>query len=430
MRVLISGAGIAGPTLAYFLAKTGASITVIERSPELLPNGHSIDIKGSAVAVIKKMGLIESIREAYTSEKGSHFIGSDEKLVAAFPVREGMGGTLSANYEILRADLAGILYKASKGLANVEYRFGQTIEEVVSNDKDSVTVRLDNAEVLNYDLLVLADGQWSRTRQLVFPSKDLTVIDKNMYGAYWTIPQAIQDDEWRKIYIGLQSRIVSTRPDPYGGTRALVTTMPCSDAEREAWQGVSRKGKTAQLELLKEKFADAGWQTQKLLDEAEGSPDFHFQPVQQIKMATWSSERVVCLGDTAYAPSPLTGMGTSLAILGAYVLAGELSKFTTSTSSISSSTSSSSSSAEEHPRRALQEYERKLRPFVEETQKIPSFIPAVAHPKTAFKRDLLHGFLWTVAKVCDGLALVPWVVRMFDREDKEDFPLPRYERLD
>jgi 2-polyprenyl-6-methoxyphenol hydroxylase-like FAD-dependent oxidoreductase len=106
----------------------------------------------------------------------------------------------------------------------------------------------------------------------------------------------------------------------------MFSQMPCNDAQKRAWQAASKSDKQAQGKLLRSEFANAGWEAQRLLDTIYQGPDFYFQPIQQIKMSKWSNSRVVCLGDAAYAPTPLTGAGSSLAILGAYVLAGELTK--------------------------------------------------------------------------------------------------------
>lgn len=127
MRVLISGAGIAGPTLAYFLAKTGARITVVEKAKYLLPHGQNVDMEGSALTVIKKMGLMDLVRKFNTTEKGTQFIDPKGQPFAQLPVRQDAAVSLSSQFEILRADLAKILYEAAKDHPNVDYLFDTTI---------------------------------------------------------------------------------------------------------------------------------------------------------------------------------------------------------------------------------------------------------------------------------------------------------------
>ncbi len=186
--------------------------------------------------------------------------------------------------------------------------------------------------------------------------------------------------------------------------------MPCNDAQKQAWQEASKGGKEMQEKLLRKEFADVGWQAPRLLETVGQSPDFYFQAVQQIRMSTWSSSRVVCLGDAAHAPTPLTGMGTSLAIIGAYILAGELSKLGDS----------------EHPSKALQAYDIALRPLVERIQNIPFFVPAIVHPKMAWKRWLLQTAVWAVSKA----VAIPWLVSRFESSSKDPFALPQYPNLD
>ena len=411
MRVLISGAGIAGPTLAWFLARVGARITVVEKSQSLLPFGQNVDISGSARTVIQKMGLTDEVRRCHTTEMGSQFINPQGLPFAPFPVSQGFSASLTSEFEILRADLANILYKATKDLSNVNYMFGTTIKQVIANGNDRVEVELNDGKLLqDVDLLVAADGQWSKVRRQCFPADSVEVVDQGMYGVYWTIPRLPTDNDWWNIYLALGSRIITMRPDPHGSIRALVTCMPGSDAQKLAWQRASKSDRQTQEELVRMEFADAGWQTRRLLDAMSEAPDFYFQSVQQIRMSKWFHSRVVCLGDAAYAPSPLTGMGTSLAILGAYVLAGELSKLNDG----------------EHPSKALRAYESIFRPFVTEQQQIPFFVPSIAHPETVWKRWLFHSFMWTLSKI----VAIPWVARRLDHGNAEDFPMPEYPRFD
>lgn len=414
MRVLISGAGIAGPTLAWFLAKVGAEIDIVEKSSTLRSNGHAVDFKGSARMVIKKMGLLDDIKRSSTTEKGTLFIGQDGTPFATFPADqgtwEGQSASLTSNIEILRGDLVAILYKTTRDHPNIHYYFGTTVKNVITNDKDSVKVELSNGEVRDYDVLVAADGQWSRIRKECFPSEYVQVTDMGMYAAYWTVPRLRSDDDWWSIYVALRSRLISIRPDPHGTMRALVTCMPGDESQRMLWQEASKSDRQAQEALLKREFADAGWQAERTLHALDQAPDLYFQAIQQIKMAQWSTSRIVCLGDTAYAPTPLTGMGTSLAMVGAYILAGELSELDDG----------------EAPFKALEAYEKTFRPVVEKEQKIPPFVPGIAHPKTAWERWLLGTFLWLLSK----MVAIPWLARKANEADKDEFEWPLYPKLD
>ncbi|KAI1078392.1 hypothetical protein F5B20DRAFT_547960 [Whalleya microplaca] len=411
MRVLISGAGIAGPTLAWFLARTGARVTVVEKSRSLLPHGQNVDLQGAALTVINKMGLMDQIRRFNTTEKGTQFIDPKGRPFAPLPVKEGYQNSLTSEFEILRGDLAMVLYEATKDHSNINYFFGTTIKTVITNDDDTVKVELNNSEVHEFDLLVAADGQWSKLRQQCFPPEYVNVVNLGTYVVYYTIPRQSIDNDWWNVYLGLGSKLITLRPDPHGSIRAMFSRMPRSDAQKKAWLEVSRGGRRAQEELVKREFADAGWQAPRILDAMEQAPDFYFQVLQQVKMTKWSNSRVVCLGDTAYAPSPLTGNGTLLAINGAYVLAGELSKLNEG----------------EHPARALEAYESTFRPFVEESQKIPFIFPGIAHPETAWARWLYQTIAWGLSKA----AVIPWLASRFsDVESHEDkLPWPEYKKL-
>jgi 2-polyprenyl-6-methoxyphenol hydroxylase-like FAD-dependent oxidoreductase len=410
MRVLISGAGIAGPTMAWFLAKTNAHITIVEKSHSLLSQGQSIDIQGSAIAVVENMGLMNQIRQFNTTEKGTQFIGANGQPFALFPVVEGSFSSLTNELEILRGDLATILYEATKDHSNVNYLFNTVVSRVVSNDHRAVKVVLSNGDVREFDLLVAADGQWSNIRKQCFPPEYVSIVDMDMYTAYWTIPRIPSDNDWWNIYSALNSRIIALRPDRQGTTRALITKMPCNRIQRKMWQEASRSDRQTQEDLLRAQFVDAGWQIKRLLDNMPQALDFHFQAIQQIKMSQWSYNRIICLGDAAYAPCALSGMGTSLAITGAYVLAGELSKLNDG----------------EDPSKALKDFETIFRPFVEETQKISSFIPAIAHPETAWKRWLLQALLSLLSKAVSMAMMIPWLAQKLHHTSDEGFPLPQY----
>ncbi|UZJ52036.1 hypothetical protein CBS101457_001356 [Exobasidium rhododendri] len=418
MKVLISGAGIAGSSLATLLAKTGASITVVEKAASLLPHGQNVDIQGAAVTAVQKMGLLEQVRKANTTEMGTRFVDTNGKQYGILPLQaSSANASFTSEFEILRGDLAKILYEAADNNSNVNFLFGTTIGSVLSNTEDDVNVSFSNGKTEHFDLLILADGQWSKVRKQVFPVESVRVNDLGMYVAYCTVPAQPEDNRFWNIYVALRSRVVTTRPDPYGTIRAMFSIMPRNDEQKAAWQRASRSDRQTQEDLLKKEFTDAGWLSQRFLRDMSSAPDFYFQAIQQIKMDAWSEGRIICLGDTAYTPTPLTGMGTSLAIVGAYLLAGELSTINDG----------------DHPRMALQAYEKSFRPFVEKMQKIPSFVPGIAHPETAFRRWLQRAFLTLLCKGVQLYSALPWLTDRFkqtNQENDDGFPLPSFPSLD
>jgi 2-polyprenyl-6-methoxyphenol hydroxylase-like FAD-dependent oxidoreductase len=216
MRVLISGAGIAGPTLAWFLAKTGARITILEKNESILPHGQNVDLQGSAVTVIRRMGLLDEVKRRNTKEMGAQFIGPNGKPFAPFPITEGSSASLTSEYEILRGDLAMLLYEATQKHPNIDYVFNTSVKDVISNDDESVKVEFSSGEVHEFDLLVAADGQWSKIRKQCFSAEAVRAISSGMYAVYYTVPRLSSDNDMWNVYVALKSRVVTVRPDPYG----------------------------------------------------------------------------------------------------------------------------------------------------------------------------------------------------------------------
>ncbi|KAF1931507.1 FAD/NAD(P)-binding domain-containing protein [Didymella exigua CBS 183.55] len=397
------------------LIQDGARIAIVEKGPALLPHGQNVDITGVAMTVIKKMGLFDEVKRYHTQEEGTQLVDHNGRPLASFPIKENSIASFTSEFEILRGDMAKILWEASRAQTSTEFLFDTTIQQVLHNDDDSVKIELSNGSVQEFDLLVVADGQWSKLRKQVFVPESVNVIDKNMYVVYFTVPKTKTDNKWWNVYIGLQSRIITLRPDPHGTTRAMFTIMPHNEAQKIAWRNAIRAGRTKQEQLVKQEFASVGWEARRLLDAMSAAPDFYFHPMQQIKMDRWSHNRVICLGDTAFAPTPLTGMGTSLAILGGCMLAGELAQL----------------QPDQHPMSALDAYEKAFRPFVEQTQKIPGILPGAVHPDMAWERWLLQSGISVVA----WAASFPSFARLIGgnrtaEENNNGFKLPRYEKLD
>lgn len=276
-------------------------------------------------------------------------------------------------------------------------------------------LKLTNGQQCEFDVVVAADGQWSALRKKCFNPETIRVVDKNMYAAYFTVPRASSDTDYWRVFWPLRRRIVTARPDPYGSIRVALTIMPRNENQKQAWESASRSDRAHQISLLKSEFSEVQGDVPRYLKGLDKSTDFYLQGVKQIKMSKWWTSRIICLGDAAYAPTPLTGMETPLAIIGAYVLAGELSMLKEG----------------ENPARAFEEYEKTFRPFVEKTQYIPITAPGVFHPTYVWQRWLLQFVLSIVAK---GLAM-PFLAKLFGRgegPEAEDggFPMPLYPTLE
>lgn len=400
MRVLISGAGIAGPTLAWFLAQAGIDVTVVEKAGSMLAQGQNIDIRGTALHIVHKMGILHEIRKHNTTEKGTMFIDAHGNTFAHFPV-QGCVASPTAEFEILRGDLVHVLYQATHKLDNVEYRFGTTVTEVLENTPESVKVRLSNGDVEQYDVLVAADGQWSRLRKEVFGEHAIQVVDKGAFSAFWTVQRQEQDTDFWTIHQPLRARVIETRPDNHGTLRASLSIMPASTAEKQAWYHATRShDRKVKIDLIKSEYGDVGWVAPRLLAGLDTAPDLYLQAVQQIRLPKWHKNRVICLGDAAYHPTQFTGMGTALAIDGAYLLAGHLSQLQPG----------------QHPEKAFEAYDKAFRPFVDQVQNMPWWVPGFAHPQYAWSRWILQYLLSTVSYILQN----PWVVRNFKPKSKEE----------
>ena len=295
IRVLIIGAGIAGPTLAYFLSKSPSrqfQVTVLERSPTLRTAGQNIDIRGIGADVVRKMGLEEIIRSSTTEEEGILIVDSNNTTKAAFPAdKSGKTQTFTSDIEIVRFRLAEILYEATKDKA--EYIFGDYLT-ALDQDERKVHVSFANGAARDFELVVGADGLGSRTRSMAFgkESEDW-VYPLEMYAAFFTIPPADTDGEWSRWYNAPGRRAMMTRPDGEGGTRSFASTI----TKDERFQDVLDKGTAAQKSLIQTHFADAGWESGRVLKGMEAADDFYYDKIAQMRMPTWSKGRVTMLGD-------------------------------------------------------------------------------------------------------------------------------------
>ncbi|MBE9600807.1 FAD-dependent monooxygenase [Pedobacter sp. MC2016-24] len=357
-KVLVSGASIAGPTLAFWLTKYGFDVTLIERSKSLRLGGQNLDIRGAGRAIARMMDIEKEILKANTGEIGLQFVNRDNKIEAAFPM--GDGDSFTSEAEILRGDLVNILYNRTKDQVN--YIFGKYIK-TINQDDSSVKVTYSDGENAVFDLLIAADGVRSTTRQLLFGDEP-KIKFVGLYNAWYTIPKKETDTKWARWYTAPGSRVLLIRPDNHGTMRASFSFLSDRMGYQELPDG-------EQKQLLKEKLSGAGWEERRLMEEIEKNDDVYFDGISQIHAPRWFNGRSGMIGDAAYCPTPLTGMGTTLAMVGAYLLAGELSRH------------------DKHED-AFLAYEKRMRPYVEDVQQLPPGVPWLAHPKTRFGVSLVN----------------------------------------
>ncbi|MGW1894714.1 FAD-dependent monooxygenase [Streptomyces sp. NPDC002004] len=320
MRVLISGASIGGPTLAYWLNRYGFDVTVVERAAGLRPGGQAIDVRGPGLEVAERMGVLEAIRRRSTDLRGMSTVDHDGKELSRTTEYTASGGLIdSPDVEILRDDLAQILFAA--GNNEIEYLFDDSISALEQDDHE-VRVVFGSGTARTFDLVIGADGVHSNTRRLVFGPEENYLRHLGSYLGVWSAPNLLGLDRWEVAYhmrdTDLWGAMVMSVRD---NTEARVFIGIESDQPPAQFLP---RDITEQKRLVARAYADASWEMPRLLKEMWDAPDFHLDSVAQIHMDSWSRGRVALLGDAGYCASPASGQGTTMAMAAAYVLAGEL----------------------------------------------------------------------------------------------------------
>ena len=357
--VVISGAGIAGPSLAHWLSAHGYRIVVVELAPGIRPGGQTVDLRGAGRSVVERMGLLDQMVERSLEQRGAAWVKSNGKRRAEMPVEAFHGNGLVSKLEILRGDLVDVLYQNTA--ERVEYRFDTRISSLQQSD-DAVEVTVSDGTTLSADLVVGADGPHSAVRRLVFGPEERFVKPLGGYHAWFTAPDTLGLDGWFLLYQVPPGLNATMRPshDPTKAKAGL--------AFRSEPLEYDRRDLDEQRGLLAQRFAGAGWQCDALLSAAADADDFYFDAFAQVHMASFSQGRVTLAGDAGYCASPLSGMGTSLALVGAYVLAGELGP--------------AAGLDGERIRSALHRYETVMRPYIDRCQDLPRGIDGYL-PKSA-----------------------------------------------
>ena len=360
-RILITGGSIAGNATAALLGRHGFDVTVVERAAAFRDGGQNVDVRGVGREVLRRMGLEQAALDRGTGEEGTVWVDENGREAARFAADDIDGDGPTAEMEILRGDLARLLHDAVQGRAT--YRFGDHIA-AIDDDPDAAIVTFASGMTERYDLVIVAEGVGSATRELVFPHENASRW-MNLTLAYFTIPRTAGDDRMWRWYNAPGKRSVSLRPDRQGTTRAMLSLSKAAEGEQD-WSVARQKA------FLRERFADAGWETPRILSAMEGADDFYFDVLRQVRMNRWSNARVVLTGDAAWCATPLSGIGTTLAIVGAYVLAGELA------------------ATEDHAA-AFASYERIVRPFVKQGQSVPKIVPRLLWPHTRAGLAVMRG---------------------------------------
>ena len=307
-HILISGASIAGPALAYWLLHRGFDVTVVERSPQLRTGGHGVDFRGAQMELLHRMDLVDAVRAAST--------GMGEQVVidaTGTPLVRLPAAFMSGEVEIQRGDLARILYERTRD--DAEYVFGDAVSGI-AQDAGGVDVTFERGGSRRFDLVVGADGMHSGVRALAFGPEERFSTFLGYYQAGFTVPNHLGLDHCGLVYNepGLGVMVSSSRDGARAGVGLVFSSAELRHDHRD---------RAGIVDILTARFAGAGWETPRFVAALAEATDLYFDPLSQIHLDRWSTGRVALLGDAAWAAGP-GGAGTGLAMTGAYVLAAEL----------------------------------------------------------------------------------------------------------
>ncbi|MEV7444439.1 FAD-dependent monooxygenase [Streptomyces sp. NPDC091204] len=384
-NVLISGASIAGPALAYWLGRHGFNPTVVELSPTLREGGQAVDFRGGThLTVLERMGLLPELRRIQTGGSPIRFIDEGGRTLLQLPA-EFAGGEM----EVPRGDLARVLYEHSAPYA--EYVFGDSI---TSLDETSSGVRVDfrSGVSRDFDLVIGADGLHSNVRRLAFGPEKNYLSHLGYYAATWQLPNDSHPGlEKGSVGYNVPGRLASIGADHRDSTRAgafFVFAAPELSYDRHDPE--------QQKKLLVDAFSGLGWEVPRLLASLLRAPDLYFDSISRADVDTWSTGRTCLVGDAACGAT-LGGMGTGTALVAAYVLAGELAR------------------AKGDHRTAFSRYESRLRKYAKGCQAgggrtgkflAPSTATGIRLRNTLLSRPLLlNGMLKLGERVSSTLAL-------------------------
>jgi 2-polyprenyl-6-methoxyphenol hydroxylase-like FAD-dependent oxidoreductase len=392
MRVLISGAGVAGPTLAWWLSRAGHSVTIVEQAPALRTGGYVIDFWGTGYEIATRMGLISRIRALGYQVREVRLVNRSGRKVGGFMVDVFSRVTGDRFTSVGRSALSATIMGALGD--RVETIFGDSVA-AIEDSGGCVHVRLENGGERELDLVVGAVGLHSRVRALTFGAEADFEVPLGYHVAAFELEGYRPRDELVYITYGVAGRQISRfsmRDD-----RTLVLCVfrdeyltrgrPVTDAERRA--------------ALHEIFDGLGWECDRILPALDGAPELYFDRVSQIRMPSWSRGRVALVGDAAACVSLLAGEGTGLAMTEAYVLAAMLE------------------TASDHAA-AFAEYERRMMPFLAGKQRAAAGFAASFAPRTTLGLHVRN----LVTRLFGIPAVAEWAVGRSLRDDIDLPPTP------
>jgi 2-polyprenyl-6-methoxyphenol hydroxylase-like FAD-dependent oxidoreductase len=312
IKILVIGAGVAGPAVSYWLKRFGFSPVLIEKSPAIRKGGQALDIRGIATHLAKEMGIYDQICDMRTQVELGRFVDTAGNVLHE-EHGEKFGFRQDDEVEILRGDLIEILIKK---IADIPCHFNQSITSMQQN-ADNVIVNFKDGRVENYDIVIAADGIHSATRRMIFDKSEYQLVSLGAYLSTFTIPNYLGLDH-AELICESHYKLVTISSDKHPETAGAGFMFRSQHILKDI------RDESEQKKFLCDTFHDFGWETQNILKLMPESDDFYFDAITQVKMNNWAKGRIALVGDAGYCPSPLSGQGNNLAFIGAYILAGEL----------------------------------------------------------------------------------------------------------
>lgn len=396
MRILICGAGIAGPTLAYWLAHFGLEPTIVEKAPKLRTGGYIIDFWGLGFDIADRMGLLPEIRRKGYMVREVRIVDRTGRRVAGFPA-EAVARVAQGRYiSIARGDLAASIFGKIEG--KVETIFDDSVARIEQTEH-GVRVAFETGTVRDFDLVVGADGLHSRVREIVFGPQNR--FEK--YLGYRVAAFEVQGYRPRDELVYVMYTEVGQQVGRFAmcGDRTMFLFI-FADQELDRTVGDIQ----AQRALLRMRFGKSGWECPQILDALDAANELYFDRVSQVRMSaqagSWTRGRVTLVGDAAFCVSLLAGQGSALAMVAAYILAGELHRAGGDYAS------------------ALARYQERFEPFVLKKQKGALRFAGTFAPKSRFSMVLRNQTM--------NLLRFPWVADLaVGRDLADNLALPEYQ---
>jgi 2-polyprenyl-6-methoxyphenol hydroxylase-like FAD-dependent oxidoreductase len=395
MRVLISGAGIAGTTLAYWLIRYGFTPTLVENAPALRTGGYVIDFWGAGFDIADRMGLLPQLKCQGYAVREVRIVNRNGKRISGFPVDAFVRATHGRYVSIARGDLAAMIFGQIKG--KVETIFDDSVAQIEQSE-GTVRVTFESGAQRDFDLVIGADGLHSRVRELAFgPQSEFEKYLGYKATAFAVDGYRPRDELTYVMYteVGQQVGRFAMRGDRTMFLFTFADENPSGTDDLPAQKAILRK-----------RFGNSGWECPQILDALDRAPDLYFDRISQIRMdpnhGLWTRNRVTLTGDAAFCVSLLAGQGSSLAMVAAYILAGELHR------------------ANGNYAEAFERYQNLFAPFIARKQKAALRFAGYFAPESEFSMFLRNQIF--------KLLSIPWVADIAMGRDLADkIALPKYD---